>query len=186
MQEDHVLVHIDARDEEVIVPEHLKDNPALTLKLSYQFQGRTTHDEKQICTFLKFSGNYVECVIPWARIWGLTNSKGKQQVWAEDLPSDVFAQLSNMFEGKEGGKKAEEKTKPTKAKPEKEENLKEGKFSAPIRALAKKSEPVMGRVDTEEQTTPPPPFENLSSFSKELNQSVDSPIDRRKSLKRIK
>ena len=94
MEDDHVLLHLDSRRGEVSVPEHLKDDPALTLKLSYLFQGETTHDEKAIRSFLKFSGQYFECVVPWVAIWGMTASSGENRLWAEDLPPELVWKIA--------------------------------------------------------------------------------------------
>jgi hypothetical protein len=94
MKEDHVLLHLDARRSGVEVPAHLKDNPALALKVSYLFQGKTTHDDKAVTSYLKFSGDYHECVIPWLAIWGITTSKQKNQIWPEDVPKELVLQLA--------------------------------------------------------------------------------------------
>jgi stringent starvation protein B len=116
MKEDHVLLHLDARKEGVHVPMQLSDNPSLTLKLSYLFQGETTHDENAITSFLKFSGQYHECVVPWDAVWGITSSAQHQSVWPEDLPKEVmvdlarqqFAALGKKLFGRKGKDSAEE------------------------------------------------------------------------------
>ncbi len=87
---DHVLVHLDSRSAGVKLPDHLRDNPSLTLKLSYLFQGTTTYDEEAVTTYLKFSGDYRECVLPWSGIWGLTSADGKQMVWPKDMPNELL------------------------------------------------------------------------------------------------
>ena len=96
MLTEHVLLQLDARKEGVEVPDHLDNNPALTLKLSYQFQGQTTADESGITAYLRFSGNYHKCVIPWDAVWGMTSSAGDNQVWTEDLPREVVMQFARQ------------------------------------------------------------------------------------------
>lgn len=86
MAGDHALVHIDSSRESVIVPSHLKNNPALTLKLSYLFNGKTTFNENDISAHLKFSGNYFECIIPWDTLWGMSSENGEQKIWKDSFP----------------------------------------------------------------------------------------------------
>ena len=87
------MVHFDARNEASEVPAHLADNPSLTLKLSYAFQGETVYDDEEITAYLKFNGDYFKCVIPWDSIWGLTAEDGNQVIWAEDLPKELMLQI---------------------------------------------------------------------------------------------
>lgn len=86
MEGDHVLVHLDSSLENVIVPSHLKGNPALTLKMSHLFNGKTTSDNSSIVSYLKFNGNYFECVIPWEAIFAISSESGEQRMWSESLP----------------------------------------------------------------------------------------------------
>lgn len=94
MKADHILIHLDARAEGVVVPENHSQDPALTLKLSYLFQGVTTHDDLAISVYLKFQGIYKECVIPWSAIWGMSSEKNEQFVWPESLPAELLAGLT--------------------------------------------------------------------------------------------
>ncbi|MCB0358849.1 MAG: hypothetical protein KDD44_04415 [Bdellovibrionales bacterium] len=91
---DHILVHLDARHDDVRVPEHLGGESALTLKLSAFFQGEITHDEQQIVAYLKFGGAYEKCVIPWEAVWGMTSDKQEQVIWPEDLPREVVLKIA--------------------------------------------------------------------------------------------
>ena len=93
MEGDHVLVHLDATRENVEVPAHLKDNPSLTLALSYHFQGETTSDENGIESYLRFRGTYHRCILPWDAIWGMTKPDSENRLWPEDLPATLVAKL---------------------------------------------------------------------------------------------
>lgn len=95
MEGDHVLVHLDSTPENVIVPSHLKDNPALTLKMSHLFQGRTEANKDGITSYLKFSGNYFECIVPWDSIFAITSESGEQKLWPHSLPQ-ALANLNNV------------------------------------------------------------------------------------------
>lgn len=94
MQDDHVLVHLDSRKPGVQVPDYLKNNAGLTLKLSYLFQGKTEYNETGVTAYLRFSGDYFGCVLPWEAIWGLTASDGKNRVWTDDLPREVMIEAA--------------------------------------------------------------------------------------------
>ena len=94
MKGDHVMLHLDARREGVQLPEHLMNNPSVTLKLSYNFQGSTTIDDRQITSYLRFGGVYHECVIPWSAVWGITASTDENQIWPEDLSRELLLQLA--------------------------------------------------------------------------------------------
>lgn len=93
-QDDHILLHLDAREEGVIVPSHLKDQHSLTLKLSPLFQGETVADDIGISTYLKFNGQYSQCIIPWTTLWGMTSEGGQQEIWRKDLPREVFHDIA--------------------------------------------------------------------------------------------
>lgn len=103
-QDDHLLVHVDSRVEEVIVPQHLKNNHALTLKLSSLFQGKTTYDSKGITAFLKFSGDYFECFIPWKTVWGMTSAQEENTIWPDDLPRELVFQFAKAKVKELGGR----------------------------------------------------------------------------------
>ena len=94
MKGDHVLVHVDTRSEDVQVPESHLGDASLTLKLSYFFQGETTHDELGIISYLKFDGQYVKCSLPWNSLWGMTSSSGETQVWPEDVPREIYLKMA--------------------------------------------------------------------------------------------
>ena len=94
MAGDHALIHLDSSRPGVEVPSHLQGNHALTLKLSYNFQGETTHDEKEVVTYLRFSGTYQRCVLPWSAIWGITGADGKNTIWPQDLPLEIVKRMA--------------------------------------------------------------------------------------------
>lgn len=123
MKGDHALLHIDSRKEGVQVPAQHRDNPSLTLKVSYLFRGETLHDETGITSYLKFSGEYTQCVLPWEAIWGITSSEGDTRLWPQDMPKELVAQAARAKLREVGqklfGRKAEAKaSKGEKAKPQ--------------------------------------------------------------------
>jgi len=93
MAGDHALIHLDTRKPGVQIPEQFAAQFALTLKLSYAFQGETTRDEKEIRAYLKFDGEYELCVIPWDSVWGMTSEAGEQRIWPSELPKELALEL---------------------------------------------------------------------------------------------
>ena len=96
MEQEFVLVHLDARKEGVSVPDNLADNASLTLKLSHAFQGETSVEDDSVKSYLKFDGQYYECVLPWDAVWGFTASDNQQAIWPEDLPKEVMLQIAKQ------------------------------------------------------------------------------------------
>lgn len=93
---DHVLIHLDSRKDGVIVPENFQNNPTLTFKLSYNFQGQLSLEEDCINAYLKFSGEYSNCVIPWESLWGITGSDERNKIWSEDVPKELLLQMAKQ------------------------------------------------------------------------------------------
>lgn len=117
---DHALVHLDSRKTGVVVPENYTNNPTLTLKISYNFQGQITLSDEGVTAYLKFSGSYFECQLPWTAIWGVTGSDERNKIWSEDVPKELLVQMAKQklgeIKGRLFGKKKTE-DQPTPEKP---------------------------------------------------------------------
>jgi stringent starvation protein B len=91
------MVHLDARQPGVLVPEQFKSDAHLRLNLSYRY-GLPEFEvgDEQIVATLSFSGRPFHCVLPWDAVFAVTSSgTAEGQVWPEDLPTDAersFAQ----------------------------------------------------------------------------------------------
>ena len=108
MRGDHVMVHLDARAEGVEVPQMHAANPSLALQLSYAFRGETTHDDSEIRSFLKFHGEYFECILPWSAIWGISSAEQDSRIWPQDMPKELLVRMAqNKLQ--EVGKKVSQK-----------------------------------------------------------------------------
>ncbi|MBL7662674.1 hypothetical protein JNK13_07975 [bacterium] len=94
MKGEFVLMHVDSRKPGVTVPENLLNNPALVLKLSYQFQGKIERNDSGIEAYLLFNNKYELCILPWTSVWGISPSHGQQILWPEDIPKEVLVQLA--------------------------------------------------------------------------------------------
>ena len=94
MQDDHTLLHLDSRRAGVELPQNLLGQHSVTLKLSYRFQVETTHDDTGIMSYLRFSGQYVRCVMPWTAVWGMSASDNRRTIWPEDIPKEVIFEMA--------------------------------------------------------------------------------------------
>ena len=86
-------MHLDARRDEVDVPEHLRDDPMLILNLSRRF-GLEVFEIGPIAVkaSLGFGAERYLCVLPWTAIWAMTSKvDGEQAVFPEAVPPELMA-----------------------------------------------------------------------------------------------
>jgi stringent starvation protein B len=93
LQKASVLVHLDARRDDVKVPRHLKTNPQLILQLglnlAVQIPDLEVTEEQVTCT-LSFARTPFFCVLPYRAIFAMVAEDGKSaMVWPEDVPAEV-------------------------------------------------------------------------------------------------
>ncbi len=178
MVDDHVLIHFDSRAEGVLVPEHIQNNPALTLKLSYLFQGETKHNNTEITTYLKFNSEYFQCVIPWNSVWGITSSNEENTIWPEDLPRELVFQFAKA-KVKEIGSKLFNRKDNSSSNSEEEQEIESDEKPT--------SRPTLHAVD---ETEPSPKSdkneENKPSGPTPINKGATKGKRNRPHLKRVK
>jgi len=93
LEKTSVLVHLDARREDVQVPKHLKSNAQLILQLGLDLpvpiRDLDVSDEGVSCT-LSFQRTPFFCVLPYPAIFAMVSEDGgKAMVWPEDVPVEV-------------------------------------------------------------------------------------------------
>ena len=93
LEKTSVLLHLDARQDTVLVPKHLKTNPQLILQLGLNLavpiRDLDVGDEDVRCT-LSFSRSPFYCVIPYRAVFAMVSEDGgKAMVWPEDVPPEV-------------------------------------------------------------------------------------------------
>lgn len=114
LEETYLLAHIDPKIPGVDLPEHLRNTPWVTLKLSRYFRGGVEVLEDRIVTDLLFGDNYYTCTIPLASIWRLTSEKGNNLLWAENAPEGLAEMLlreaAQITEAKQGRIESEKNT----------------------------------------------------------------------------
>lgn len=89
LEQKYVMAHLDPRAEHVVIPEHLKESPTLTLQLSLRFRGEMEIERTLIKADLLFSGEYFTCQIPFDAIWALTSEEGEMRLWPEAMPEEL-------------------------------------------------------------------------------------------------
>lgn len=89
LNDEYVLVHLDSRKENVDLPQHLMNQPLVTLKLSKLFRGGLALEDDKIVTDLLFDRGYILCSIPLEAVWGVTNAGGDNFVWPQSTPVEV-------------------------------------------------------------------------------------------------
>lgn len=123
-EDDWMLIHVDTRAEQVVVPDHLKGSPSITFKISKLFQGVTEIKNGVISAQLLFGNARHACIFPYDSIWGATSFKGSNIVWPESAPPEVLEQIDKMpteiemppSEQKEKSPKRKDREKPTHLK----------------------------------------------------------------------
>jgi stringent starvation protein B len=85
------MVHLDARQPGVSVPEQFKTDAHLRLNLSYRY-GIPDFEvgDDAVSATLSFGGRPFHCLLPWDSVFAVTSSgTGEGQVWPEDLPTEA-------------------------------------------------------------------------------------------------
>lgn len=90
-----VLVHVDARRAEVMVPPRFRADASLVLRFGYQLTpaiADLTVDDEAIGGTLTFAGQPFRCVLPWTAVYAaMVEGEQRGTVWPEDVPEDVLS-----------------------------------------------------------------------------------------------
>lgn len=118
LEEKHMFIHLNPSEEGVVLPEHLMNEPVVTLKLSRFFSHPLKILPEELHIPLSFDDGVFSCQIPFAAILGATGINGSTFLWDQNLP-ELF-QVQKDLEKKIY---PEEKTKePVKKKREKKKS----------------------------------------------------------------
>jgi stringent starvation protein B len=95
LEQGAVLVHVDARREDVAVPTRFRGDPKLVLRFGYGLSPAIVDlavDEHGISGTLTFSGQPFHCELPWTAVYAaVVEGAQKGMVWPEDIPDVVLA-----------------------------------------------------------------------------------------------
>lgn len=92
-----VLLHVDARGDNAVVPGHLGGDPKLVLRFGFGLVPAIVDlelDEKGISGTLTFSGAPFHCMLPWTAVYAAVSEVDQQaMVWPDDVPAAVLESL---------------------------------------------------------------------------------------------
>jgi hypothetical protein len=132
-----VLVHLDPRKDGVLVPEWLKNQPQLVLRigvgLSPPIPDLDVGADGIGCT-LSFNRTPFFCFMPYAAIFGLVGEDGRGMIWPDDVPPELAQrqqQRPKLEAVSDGPKRAAKKVKSRAVEPVASEPEPEPRAEAP-------------------------------------------------------
>jgi hypothetical protein len=96
IEQGDVLIHLDPRRTDVVLPEHLRKTPTVALSLGLSTPVPIPDldlGEDAITATLSFSRTPHRCVLPWTAIYLITSGHGRAYLWAQDAPPEALAEL---------------------------------------------------------------------------------------------
>jgi stringent starvation protein B len=95
LERSSVYVHLDPRQEAVMVPAWFKKQPQLVLQVGMNMPvpipDLRFDDDGMSCT-LSFNRAPFFCVVPWASVFAMVGEDGRGMVWPDDVPAEVAKQ----------------------------------------------------------------------------------------------
>lgn len=92
LAEGRTSLHLDARREGVVVPEHLKTEAHLVLQYGHDLPIPIPDlqiDEHGVSATLSFNRTAWSTVIPWSAVYVVTSAEGRGVLYKEHVPGDV-------------------------------------------------------------------------------------------------
>ena len=87
-----VMVHVDPRGADVIVPQRFKSDPVLRLNLAYMFRLPALDiGAEGIYAVLSFDKQNFGCTLPWSCVFAVTRPDANHEgiVWPESAPAEL-------------------------------------------------------------------------------------------------
>ena len=95
LERSSVYVHLDPRQETVVVPAWFKKQPQLVLQVGMNMPVAIPDlrfdDDGMSCT-LSFNRTLFFCVVPWSSVFAMVGEDGRGMVWPDDVPAEVTRQ----------------------------------------------------------------------------------------------
>ena len=95
LERSSVYVHLDPRQDAVVVPAWFKKQPQLVLQVGMNMPvpipDLRFDDDGMSCT-LSFNRAPFFCVVPWASVFAMVGEDGRGMVWPDDVPAEVARQ----------------------------------------------------------------------------------------------
>lgn len=117
LEQGDAMVCLDARREDVDVPESQKNNSSLNLVFNLNFRHPMDILEEGIFATLAFNGRPYKCTLPFDAVWAIYDpNMTNGQVWEESIPADMnLADQVKDYPTENPPKKPQTKLKPMKS-----------------------------------------------------------------------
>jgi hypothetical protein len=168
-----VFVHLDPREDAVMVPEWLKRQPQLVLQVGLDLPVPIPDlrvDDVGVYGTLSFNRTAFTCVVPWDAVFAVVGDDGRGMVWPGSMPAEIAAEVerevhrARVLEKEDGG--IDEVPRPRRAR-EPARRSDRAKPAPAAAARAKRPEPE------------PPSLELISGDKEHASSPVARPRERR-------
>jgi stringent starvation protein B len=155
LERSSVYVHLDPRQETVLVPAWFKKQPQLVLQVGMNMPVAIPDlrfdDDGMSCT-LSFNRSPFFCVVPWSSVFAMVGEDGRGMVWPDDVPVEVARQA--QVRPAEGAPR-KDAPKPIAASVREGRDAREARPEAPKAKRARKRPPLQAVPDGGASATSP-------------------------------
>lgn len=153
LERSSVYVHLDPRQDAVVVPAWFKKQPQLVLQVGMNMPvpipDLRFDDDGMSCT-LSFNRAPFFCVVPWASVFAMVGEDGRGMVWPDDVPAEVAKQAQGR-----GTEAAARKELPKPGMPALRE-ARDGKPETATKGKRTRKRPSLSAVPNGDDLAPPP------------------------------
>jgi stringent starvation protein B len=153
LERSSVYVHLDPRQDAVVVPAWFKKQPQLVLQVGMNMPvpipDLRFDDEGMSCT-LSFNRAPFFCVVPWASVFAMVGEDGRGMVRPDDVPAEVAKQAQGRATDASARKEVPKPGVPAVAREAKAE------AAAPGKPKRRRKRPSLSAVPDAEDVAPPP------------------------------
>lgn len=96
-----VFIHLDPRDDTVVVPGWLKEQPQLVLQIGLEMPIPIPDlrvDGDGVFGTLSFNRRPFTCTVPWERVFAVVGDDGRGMVWPDSMPQEIAAEVDRGAE----------------------------------------------------------------------------------------
>ena len=92
--DEYCLIHVNPTVSGVVVPDNLRKEPTVTMKLSHYFAGSVFLRDDRIEADLRFGSLPFNCQIPYEAVWAVSSMGGELTIWEDRA---LHASLAKML-----------------------------------------------------------------------------------------
>ena len=153
LERSSVYVHLDPRQDSVVVPAWFKKQAQLVLQVGMNMPvpipDLRFDDDGMSCT-LSFNRAPFFCVVPWASVFAMVGEDGRGMVWPDDVPAEVAKQAQGRTP--EGAPRSIKELPKTGAP----SVVREAKTDGAGKPKRRRKRPSLAAVPDSEDLAPPP------------------------------